>query len=137
MNLQALLSIESAVLGFISSLFFIVGSITMTGKNIKMLSGTSWNYNEHIAKALSTQRAQYISGALALCLAFVLQFCSVALPKKLLEHTPFSYSNSVYLLLLILLITLFLALRFQSFVKKATDQSVTLERKIDKGKHER
>ena len=136
MNIELLLNIESAILGFIASLYFIVGSITMSGKSIKMLAGTYWDYNEHIAKALSSQRAQYISGALALCLAFIFQFCSVTLPQTILESNHLSYKNSVYSLLLVLLITLLLALRFQSFVKKSTDKSVLLEREKEEEEEE-
>jgi len=112
-------------MGFIASLYFIFGSISISGKSILMLSGTYWGYNKEIAKALSSQRAGHISGSLALFLAFLLQLCSVSLPQAFLASSPLPYENSVYL---ILLSTLLLAFRFHAFARRATYKRVLSER---------
>lgn len=124
MNIQLLLTIESASLGFIASIFFIFGSISMTPKNIDAIAGTYWDYNKHIAKALTSQRAEYISGSLSLSFAFLLQLLSTLLPYSTLESAPFNYKNSILLILLIILATLLISLRFYSYMKKTTYSKV-------------
>jgi hypothetical protein len=137
MSIQHLLTIESAILGFMASLFFIMGSITMSGKSIKTISGTYWNYNKHIAKSLSAQRAEYISGAIALGLSFLFQFFSAALPQLWLEYHPVSFQNGVYLILLVLLGTIYLASYTCRTLRKSTYKKVLIERKIEEKEYQR
>jgi hypothetical protein len=109
LNTESLIMALAAIFGFMASIYFIAGAITMSGKNIQMLFGTYWDYNRHIAKALSSQRAEYISGSIALGLSFVLQLPSALIPQSLLESHLLSLYNSICLIFLILLGTTYLS----------------------------
>jgi hypothetical protein len=102
-----------------------------------MISGTYWDYNKHIAKSLSAQRAEYISGAIALGMAFLFQFFAAALPQEWLEYQPVSFQNGVYLICLVLLGTIYLALYSCRVLRKSTYKKVLIERKIEEEEYQR
>jgi hypothetical protein len=127
----------AAIFGFMASIYFIAGAITMSGKNIQMLSGTYWDYNRHIAKALSSQRAEYISGSIALGLSFVLQLSSTLIPQSLLESHLLSLYNSICLIFLILLGTIYLSFCLYKSLRRSTYKKVLLARRTEEVEYQR
>ena len=79
---QSLFSLAASVAGFVSALSFCVGNIFNTVENITLQSTPFWDFNKHLAKALVTQKAQYLTGGLFLFLSFILQLCS-AIPSTI------------------------------------------------------
>ena len=76
MTLATFVTLVSVVIGFVAALFFCLGSLMLTRKEIGDLSGTSWNENTSLAKFLLSTKAEYLCGGVALATAFVLQFLS-------------------------------------------------------------
>ena len=74
MGPQTFANLLSVVLAFVASLFFCFGSAEMKGAQITALAGTYWDSNPHLRAFLISLKADYLSGALLLCLAFGLQF---------------------------------------------------------------
>lgn len=68
----ALTLIASGV-GFAAALFFCVGNISNSPARIVDQAAMRWDFSEPVARALASQRAQYIAGALLLVLSFALQ----------------------------------------------------------------
>ena len=64
----------SIVIAFIASLFFCLGSAELKSGKIRELSGTYWDGNASLKRFFVSLKADYLCGALALCVAFFLQF---------------------------------------------------------------
>jgi hypothetical protein len=73
MTEQLALTLAAASVGFVSAVFFCIGSAVNSVEKITMLSGTYWGFNESLARALAAQRAQYATGGLLLLASFFLQ----------------------------------------------------------------
>lgn len=76
---QTLLAIAAATFGFVAAIFFCIGNISNSVEKITLQSTPFWDFNEHVARALAAQRAQYATGGLFLLVAFFFQIAS-ALP---------------------------------------------------------
>ena len=74
MPLQIALNVTAASLGFISALFFCVGSIFNTTESILLQATPFYDFSEPIALSLSAEKAQYSVGALLLVMSF---FCQI------------------------------------------------------------
>ena len=77
MSEQAIYSIAAACFGFVSALFFGVGSAFVSQSKTVAMSGTYYSFNVALAEALVSQSAQYAVGALLLVVSFVLQVLAV------------------------------------------------------------
>ena len=74
MPLSTFLNIFGASIGFLSALFFALGTLRLRTKDIVGIAGTYWDFNQHLADSIASQRAEYIAGALLLLASFSLQF---------------------------------------------------------------
>ncbi|WP_300452772.1 hypothetical protein [Accumulibacter sp.] len=83
MSSQTLYSIAAACCGFISAIFFAVGSAFTSQQKIVALSGTYWNFNPVFAAAAVSQSTQYAIGALLLFVAFLLQVVAALAPPTI------------------------------------------------------
>jgi hypothetical protein len=63
----------AASVGFVSAIFFCIGNAFNTSMKIVRQSTPLWDFSEPVARALTTQRAQYIVGAVFLVATFILQ----------------------------------------------------------------
>jgi uncharacterized membrane protein YkvI len=70
---QFALTLIAASVGFMSAVFFCIGGVFCSAKQITLQSTPFWDFNEHVARSLTAQRAQFIVGALLLVVAFLLQ----------------------------------------------------------------
>ena len=77
MSEQAIYSIAAACFGFVSALFFGIGSAFLSQSKTVAMSGTYYSFNIALAEALVSQSAQYAIGALLLVVSFVLQVLAV------------------------------------------------------------
>ncbi len=137
MTIEKLLSLCAAFLGFIASIFFIFGSLKMTGKGIKQIACTYWNFNKYVAKALISQKVEYILGALFLGLSFSVQMATYLLPRELLQ-TNLSFSKtSSGLFFSLALLGVGLACRFRVWLLKYTTRQVTTEQKKEEREYRR
>lgn len=73
MTEQLALTFIAASVGFMSAVFFCIGGVFSSAKQITLQSTPFWDFNEHVARALTAQRAQFVVGALLLVVAFLLQ----------------------------------------------------------------
>ncbi|RLL51717.1 hypothetical protein D8Y20_08490 [Mariprofundus sp. EBB-1] len=73
MTEQIAYTLVSASFGFIAAICFCIGSSFLSKNKIVLLATTFWSYNEEQAKAIISQSAQYLTGALFLIAAFVFQ----------------------------------------------------------------
>ncbi|MDO9106788.1 MAG: hypothetical protein Q7U57_17740 [Methylovulum sp.] len=73
MSEQTIYSLSAACFGFVSALFFGIGSAFLSQSKTVALSGTYWGFNSALAASVVSQSAQYAIGALLLVVSFVLQ----------------------------------------------------------------
>lgn len=73
MSEQTALTLAAAVVGFVAAVFFCIGNASNSVKSITAQSTTFWDVSEPVARALASQRAQYVIGALLLLISFGLQ----------------------------------------------------------------
>lgn len=76
MTLPHFLNVLSACIGLVAALFLCLGTARLSNQAIWLLSTTFWDFNPHVAKALSAQRAEYVAGAALLVLTFVIQLAA-------------------------------------------------------------
>ena len=67
-------NIVSILTGLVAGLFFCLGSAELRSGAIRTLAGTYWDHNPHLRAFLVALKADYLCGAIALCLTFLLQF---------------------------------------------------------------
>lgn len=73
MTEQLALTLAAASVGFVSAVFFCIGNALNSAKKIEMQATPQWDFMESVARALTAQRAQYVTGALLLVVSFLLQ----------------------------------------------------------------
>ena len=95
MSLSSLIQLIASCVGIIGSLFFAIGIIRQSIESMASLSGTYWDSNPHLPKALAAQKADYLFGGGLITLAFVSQLSSffapasfVALSNELAAYAP-------------------------------------------------
>jgi hypothetical protein len=77
------LNIFGVSIGFLSALYFALGTLRLRTKDIVGIAGTYWDFNQHLADSIASQRAEYIAGALLLLMSFTLQFAANLVPPTL------------------------------------------------------
>ena len=89
LSYQTLFSLAATVAGFVSALSFFVGNVFNTIENITLQATPFWDFNEHLAKSLASQKAQYLTGGGFLLISFAFQLCSVIpLPISSTQFSP-------------------------------------------------
>ena len=73
MTEQTALSLAASIVGFVAAIFFCIGNASNSIEKIVQQAGTYYSFNESLARALASQRAQYVIGALLLLTSFALQ----------------------------------------------------------------
>ena len=84
MPLATFLSILGACVGFASALFFAVGTLRLRTREVADIARTSWDFNEHLADSIASQRAEYVVGAILLLLSFAAQLASNLVPSSIM-----------------------------------------------------
>jgi hypothetical protein len=82
MTEQLALMLAAASFGFVSAVFFCIGNVFNSAKEIMLQSTPFWNFNESLARAITAQRAQYVVGALLLVASFLLQVAAALAPSS-------------------------------------------------------
>ena len=106
--MSELLTIAAIVVGFVSAICFCIGGLS-GAKQISVMAGTYWNYNEPLARSLAAQQAQYIVGALLLVASFGLQAAAVLAGQATAQALPQWLPRGACLFLVVLAPTAFLA----------------------------
>ncbi len=124
MTEQLALILAAASVGFLSAVFFCIGNALNTAKKILLQSTPRWDFSAPVARALSSQRAQYVVGALLLVVSFLLQVAAALASSTTPAALPQSLSAWPYLVLAVLLTTGLIAGGLSVLLYKATMQKV-------------
>ncbi len=81
MELATFLSILGTSIGFVSAIFFAIGSISLSPSDIYSTVVARHTINHHLYESISKQRAEYVAGSVLLLLAFCAQMASSLVPK--------------------------------------------------------
>ena len=94
MLFSTFLNILGSGVGFLSAVFFAVGTLRLRTKDIVGIAGTYWDFNQHLADSIASQRAEYIAGALLLLVSFALQVAANLVPSTLQpsQLQPFGFA---------------------------------------------
>jgi hypothetical protein len=76
MSEQLALTIIAASVGFVAAVLFCVGNALNASDEILLQATPFWDFNQHLARSLTAQRAQYVVGAVLLFFAFALQLAA-------------------------------------------------------------
>lgn len=91
---QIIYSLAAACFGFISAVFFAVGSAFLSQSKAVAQARTYWGFNLAYAKAIVSQSAQYAVGALLLFLAFLLQVVAALASPAVLQSQHLVLSSA-------------------------------------------
>lgn len=83
MSAVSLIQLIGACVGVVGSLFFAIGVMRQSIEAMGRLSGSYWDSNPHMPKALATQKADYLFGGGLIVLAFALQLTSFLVPADM------------------------------------------------------
>ena len=103
MNEQLVLTLVASAIGVLSAVFFCIGNAFNSTEKIVSQSGTWYDFNEPLARALAAQRAQYVTGGLLLFIAFGFQVWAALAPPIALANLP-RWLGTWYCLILAVLI---------------------------------
>ena len=126
MNEQLALSIAASSFGVISAVFFAIGNALNSTEKITQQTGTYWDFNEPLARSLAAQRAQYVTGALLLLIAFVLQVLAASASSTTPASLPQWLGTWQYLVVAVLLPVGLLAWLGCGVLEKSTIRKVLL-----------
>jgi len=135
MTEQLALTLAAASVGFVSAVFFCIGSILNTSAKILLQSTPYWDFSAPVARALTSQRAQYVVGALLLVISFCLQVSAALACSTTLSSLPQFLHTWHYLVLAVLVPTGLIAGGLSALLYKSTIQKVLRlekERKLKK-----
>ena len=85
MSLQIMFTLAAACFGFVSAVFFAVGSAFLSQSKAVALSGTYWGFNSALAESIVSQSAQYAIGSLLLFVAFLFQVVAVLTSPAIIQ----------------------------------------------------
>lgn len=88
MSEQLALTIFAASVGFVAAVLFCVGNALNVCEEILLQATPFWDFNKHLAKSLTAQRAQYIVGAVHLFFAFILQLAAALASSEVPAPLP-------------------------------------------------
>jgi hypothetical protein len=74
---KELLSLIAYSIGFTAGIFFCIGTVATSARNIKMLTATRLDNSPPWSRALAAQRGLYAAGGLLLVFSFALQVLEV------------------------------------------------------------
>ena len=83
MSVDKYLTVLGACIGFLSAVFFAMGTLRMKNQDVKGIASTYWDFNQHLADSITSQRAEYVVGSFLLLLAFLLQLVVALLPEPI------------------------------------------------------
>jgi hypothetical protein len=80
MLLSTFINILAACIGFMASIFFAIGAMSMTPVKIFNIAASYWDANLPWGDSIADQRADYITGGLLLVMSFSLQLAANLVP---------------------------------------------------------
>lgn len=117
---QTFLNIVAACVGFVSALFFAIGTILMTEKDINKVASSGWGgFSRGMADSITAQRADYTAGALLLVLSFSLQIVANLVPPALQPELLKPLGCAVALIFVLLACAVLLGLAIRRFFLRA------------------
>ena len=99
MTEQTAFALAASIVGFISAIFFCIGNLSSLVEKIAHQASTYWSFNESLARALASQRAQYVTGALLLLASFSLQVLATLASSTTRASLPLLLHTWPYLVL--------------------------------------
>jgi len=124
MTEQFALTLVATTIGFLAAMFFCIGNIMNTANSILLQSSPFWDFSELVARALASQRAQYVVGALLLVISFALQVAAVLASSTKIANLPQYINTWPCLVLVVLIPSGLLAACFSAFLYKSTIMKV-------------
>ena len=109
MSEQTAFSLAASIVGLMSAILFCIGTVSNSVEKIVQQAGTYWSFNESLARALASQRAQYVTGALLLLTAFALQVLATVASSTTPANLPQLLHTWPYLALVVLVPTVFVS----------------------------
>lgn len=83
MNRNKLVLMQSAIWGFMGSIFFCWGIIFQSVEEASKVAGTYYGRNLHLLESLISQKVDFIIGVILIALAFLSQFMAIFQEKAL------------------------------------------------------
>ena len=120
MTYHFLINIIAVTIGFCAALFFCIGNLINTSEKIIIQATTYFNFNEHVARSLAAQRAQYITGAILLLISFLLQVVAVQASPTNLASLPQYIQSCGLLIVVVLFSTLATGCLFSEIIRRTT-----------------
>ena len=124
MQEQTAFSLAASVVGLVSAIYFCIGSALSSSERITEQSSTFWFFNEPLARSLSAQRAQYVTGALTLLISFGLQIAATLASTANLASLPQFLCTWQYLALAVLFATALVTWLFCAYLTKLITNKV-------------
>ncbi len=110
MTLQTFLNLIAACLGFLAASFFVIGVAHLRAADIKGIASSGWGgFSQNLADSLSTQRAEYLSGAILLIQSFVSQIAANVVDPKLCPSALQPLEHAIRLIVALAVVLLLLA----------------------------
>lgn len=124
MTEQLAITLVAASVGFSAAIFFCIGNILNTAKNILRQSVPYWDFSEPVARALAAQRAQYVVGGLFLVVAFFLQLVAALVSATTPANLPQYFDTWLSLVSFTLIPVIAFGALIAFFIYKLTIQKV-------------
>lgn len=126
MNEQLAFTLSAATLGFVAALFFCISNSINTSEKILLQATPYWDFSEPVARALASQRAQYVVGTFLLLGSFVLQVCSALASSTVTAAIPQLLQSWPYLVFAVLTVSFLFASTFAWLLFEKTIKKVLL-----------
>ena len=120
MTEQLALTLVAASVGFLSAVFFCIGSILNTPVKILDQSTPFWDFSKPVASSLAAQRSQYVVGALLLVFAFLVQVAVALASSVTPSNLPLCLHNWYAIVLAVLVPTALIAGGLSVLIYKTT-----------------
>lgn len=124
MELSKFLNILGSCIGFMSALFFAIGALFTSPKDIFNTASMRWDINQYWADSIADQRADYITGALLLVLSFSLLLSANLIPATLQPSLLQQPGCVVAEIVAVLAFLLLCSVLFRVSVSKSTKRQV-------------
>ena len=126
MDEQLAFTLSAATVGFVAAVFFCIGNTLNTADKILLQATPYWDFSAPVARALASQRAQYVAGALLLLSSFVLQVFAVVASSTTPAAIPQSLHTWLSLVFVVLVTSFLFASGFAWFLYEKTIAKVLL-----------
>lgn len=144
MTEQLALTLAAASVGFISAVFFCIGTVLNSAEKILAQSTPYWDFSLPVASSLTAQRAQYAVGALLLLASFLLQVAAALASSTTPANLP-PYLHTWPAIVLSVLVPIGLvatglsALLYKTTMRKVLhkEEELRLEREAERKNHTR